>query len=221
MPRKRLATAEDVLSVLERWIAQEGHPPTIKELRQELGVGSTRTVLRYLEELEHEGAIRRWSGSRGIQLLRRPETGISTTPVPLVGEAPAGSLVLAEENLEGWVRMPNSALHPPGSKFFLLRVRGNSMNRATVGGLPIESGDLVLVRQEPVAESGQIAVVLLDGEATIKRLVQGQGYWILKPDSTSTEHKPIILAEDFRVQGVVVRVLKRGTELLEGELGDI
>lgn len=215
MPRKRLATAEDVLAVLQRWIAQEGHPPTIEELRQELGVGSTRTVLRYLQELEEEGAIRRWPGSRGIRLLRQPETGISTTPVPLVGEAPAGSLTLAEQNLEGWVRMPNEMLRPPGSKFFLLRVRGNSMDRAKIGGLPIESGDLVLVRQEPVAEPGQIVVALVDGEATIKRLVQGQGYWMLKPESSSAEHRPIILTEDFQVQGVVVRVLKRGAEVVD------
>lgn len=215
MPRKRLATTEDVLEVLENWIARKGHPPTIKELQEELEVGSTRTVLRYLEELETEGLIRRWPGARGIQLLRRTDTGIATTRVPLVGEAPAGSLMLAEENLEGWIRMPQSVLRPPGSRFFLLRVRGDSMNRASVQERSIESGDLVLVRQEPVAESGQIVVVLVDGQATIKRLVEGPGYWILKPESTNSEHKPIVLTDDFRVQGLVVQVLKRGAVMLQ------
>lgn len=215
MPRKKLLKLDDVLAALERLMAIEGKAPTIEELRQDLGVGSKRTVLRYLKKLEEDGAIRRWSGARGIQLLRRSGSGISTTAIPVVGEAPAGPLMLAEENLGAWLRLPSSILRPASSKFFLLRVRGNSMDQARVEGGLIESGDLVLVRRESVAEPGQIVVALVDGEATIKRLRKGEDYWVLEPQSSDPSNRPIILTEDFRIQGVVVRVIKKGAEILE------
>jgi len=214
MGKDKLLTKEQVLATISRWILHYGMPPTVEELRRALKVGSTRTVLRYLRWLEDEGDIERWPGARGLRLLKTIKERAETLSVPLVGEAPAGSLMVAEENLEGWVRLPKEFLAPPSAKFFLLRVRGNSMNKATVEGERIESGDLVVVRQQPVARSGDIVVALIDGEATIKRLVQGQGYFLLKPESTNPTHKPIILNQDFHVQGVISRVLKKGSELL-------
>jgi SOS-response transcriptional repressor LexA len=88
------------------------------------------------------------------------------------------------------------------------------MNRAKVEGQTIEDGDLVLVRQQERADPGKIAVALVDGEATIKKLVKGPSYYILKPDSTNPKHRPVIVAQEFRVQGVVSRVFKKGAELL-------
>jgi repressor LexA len=214
MGKAKLLSKEQVLSTISRWMVQHGMPPTVEELRRALKVGSSRTVLRYLRWLEEEGDIERWPGARGFRLLKSVKERAETLTVPLVGEAPAGSLMVAEENLEGWVRLPKEFLSPPSARFFLLRVRGDSMNKATVEGERIENGDLVVVKQQPTARSGDIVVALIDGEATIKRLVQGPGYFLLKPESTNPIHRPIILNQDFHVQGVISRVLKKGSELL-------
>ena len=81
------------------------------------------------------------------------------------------------------------------------------MNRARIDGARIEDGDLVLVRQQPTADPGSVVVALADGEATIKRFVRGPNYFLLKPESTNPEHQPILVNRDFRVHGVVARVL--------------
>lgn len=189
-------------------------PPTIEELRTFLGVGSTRTILRYLDWLAEEGDIERWSGARGLRPLRVPKKGLETKAVPLIGEVPAGPMMLAEENIETWVRVPKDFLKS-GGRFFFLRVRGSSMNRATIDGVRIEDGDLLLIRQQPVAHPGQIVVALIDGEATVKRLAQGPGYYVLKPESSDRNHKPIIVHDEFSIVGVVCRALKSGSRLLE------
>ena len=215
MGRKRLVQPEEVLRTIRNWIVHNGMPPTLEELQEELGVGSKRTVARYLEELEEAGEIQRWSGARGIRMRRSPERGTQTTPVPLVGDVNAGALSLAEQYVEGYIRLPTGFVHPERATFFLIRVSGDSMDRAEVEGGRIEDSDLVLVRQQPITEPGDIVVALVDGETTIKRLEHGEGYFALKPDSSSPGHHPIVVEEDFQIQGVVIRVLKRGSQLFE------
>jgi SOS-response transcriptional repressor LexA len=139
---------------------------------------------------------------------------LETRLVPIVGEAPAGQLMPAEENMLGQVQMPKEFLKPSGAKFFLLRVRGDSMNRTKLEGQTIEDGDLVLVRQQERSDPGKIVVALVDGEATIKKLVKAPGYYVLQPESTNPKNRPIIVAQDFRIQGIVCRVFKKGGELL-------
>jgi repressor LexA len=216
MARPKLLTKEQVIDALNRWFIRNSIPPTVDELRRLLGVGSTRTVLRYLDALKEEGYIDRWSGARGIRMRKGQTTnGLETQLVPIVGEAPAGALMPAEENMLGQVQLPKEFLKPPSAKFFLLRVRGDSMNRAKVQGQTIEDGDLVLVRQQERGDPGQIVIALVDGEATIKKLVKGPDYYVLKPESSNPKHRPIIVAQDFRVQGIVCRVFKEGGELLQ------
>lgn len=212
--RKKALSKEQVLLAIRRWILHQGLPPTVEELRNVLKVGSTRTVLRYLRWLEDDGEIERWSGARGLRLVKTGTQHAQTSSVPLVGEAPAGALMVAEQNIEGWVRLPKEYLKPTEANFFLLRVRGDSMNQAVVQEQSIESGDLLLVRQQATARSGEVVVALVDDEVTIKRLVKGEDYFLLKPESTNPKHRPIILNRDFQVQGVISRVLKRGSELL-------
>src|SRR5215831_18175329 len=215
MARPKLLTKDQVLDTLNRWFIRNSVPPTMEELRRLLGVGSTRTVLRYLNALKDEGYIERWSGARGLRMRRSPAPSLETRLVPIVGEAPAGQLMPAEENMLGQVQMPKEFLKPPGANFFLLRVRGDSMNRAKVEGQTIEDGDLVLVRQQDRVDPGKIVVALVDGEATIKRLAEGPDYYVLKPESTSPKHRPIIVTQDFQIQGVVCKVFKKGEELLQ------
>lgn len=214
MGRKKLRTKEQIVDALNRWFLEHGKPPTIEELRKYLKLGSTRTALRYLEWMENEGEIERWSGSRGIRPLKATNRGLETRQVPLVGVAPAGPFMTAEQNHEGWVRLPKDFFQPENAKFFLLKVKGDSMNQCRINGEYIEDGDLVLVRQQSIARPEEVVVVLIDGEATIKRLSEGQGYYVLKPESSNSKHVPIVVKEDFRVQGIVVRILKKGSAVL-------
>jgi len=214
MGRKKNLTREEVLKAINESFIIQGLPPTIEELRRKLRVGSTRTVLRYLKWLEDEGDIERWRGARGVRPLRSDTSHVQTRPVPVVGTAPAGQLMLAEQNIDGWVQMPKTIVRS-GAEYFLLRVRGNSMNKANVTGEKIEDGDLVLVRRQPTANDGDIVVALVDGEATIKRFARGSGYFVLKPDSNDAKHRPIIVNRDFQIHGIVVRVLKRGSAIVD------
>lgn len=214
MGRRKQLSREEVLSAINEALIKRGLPPTIEELRRALGVGSTRTVLRYLRWLEEEGDIERWSGARGLRPLRSDISTVQTRAVPVVGQAPAGPLLLAEQNVAGWVQIPKKTAQS-GSEYFLLRVRGNSMNKAKVAGEKIEDGDLVLVRRQATANDGDIIVALIDGEATIKRFTRASGYFVLKPDSTGAEHRPIVVERDFHVHGIVVKVLKRGSVIID------
>ncbi len=208
MAPRRILSPSDVLAALRDQQLASGQPPTIEELRVRLGVGSTRTVLRYLHDLEAEGLIERWSGARGIKLLPPKIRGDQLHVVPVLGEAPAGAMMDAEENRLGSVRL----IRPDRErgKLFLLRVRGDSMNRAVVNGRTIEDGDLILVRQQADARSGAVVVALVDGRATIKRLSLGPHYAVLKPESDNPKHTPIIVTDELALQGEVIDVIKNG-----------
>lgn len=214
MGRKPLLTKEKVLVALQGWTARNGAQPSVEELRRELGVASTRTVFRYLQMLEEDGAIERSPGKPGVKLLKPRAEGAQTRAVPVIGRVPAGALMLAEENIEGWVHLPKALVSPSSDKFFLLRVRGTSMNRAKVSGNTVDDGDLILVRQQPVVRNGDVIVAMVDGEATVKTLVRAPGYVILKPESKDSSHRPIVVDQNFRVAGKVTYVLKKGSDLL-------
>ncbi len=101
------------------------------------------------------------------------------------------------------------------AQFFLLRVHGRSMDRAVVAGERIEDGDLVLVRQQTTAEPGAIVVAHVDGEATVKKLARLPDYWVLKPESSQSHYRPILVGPGFSIQGVVTKVIKKGADILE------
>ena len=119
MGQPRTYQPEQILAALERYAIQHGRAPTIEEFRKVLGVGSTRTVLRYFQELEDGGFVRRSPGARGIQVLRRPSGGAQTQAVPVLGRVTAGALDLAEQQYDGWLQLPVEDLtrNPPSSSF--------------------------------------------------------------------------------------------------------
>ena len=217
MGRPRTYHPEQILLALERYAVQHGRAPTIEEFRKALGVGSTRTVLRYLQELEDGGFIRRSPGARGIQVIRRPSGGPETRPVPVLGRVTAGGLDFAEQHYDGWLQLPIEDLSPKSGQFFLLRIHGQSMDRAAVAGERIEDGDLVLVRQQTMAEPGAIVVAHVDGEATVKRLARLPDYWVLKPESSQPHYRPILVGPGFSIQGVVTKVIKKGAQILDSK----
>ena len=129
------------------------------------------------------------------------EESAETIEVPVVGKISCGSPVLAEENIEETIPVSTKLAAPP-YKYYMLRAKGDSMNRAG-----INDNDLVLIRQQNNARNGDNVVALINDEATIKEFNSNGHTVVLKPRSTNNEHKPIILTNDLMIQGVVVSTI--------------
>lgn len=136
-----------------------------------------------------------------IQLDSNTSLSGQTVKVPLLGNVACGAPIFAQENVEAYIPV-STKLIKSSNKYFILRARGDSMNEAG-----INDGDLVLVKQQQVANDKDLVVALIDDEATIKEFHKKQNMIILKPKSTEKKHQPIILTEDFRIQGIVETVI--------------
>jgi repressor LexA len=191
------------LRYLRNALVHGGNSPSIRDIAEALGYRSPRSAFILLNELIEKGFLKRKEDGK-LQLkkgLIEQEDHARTVNVPLVGTVPCGSPLLAEENIEAYVPVSTS-LARPGSRYFLLKAKGDSMDQAG-----IENGNLLLVRQQQSAENGERFVALSDDEATVKEFHREENAVILKPKSKNKKHKPIILTENFIIQGVVTTVL--------------
>ena len=176
--------------------ASGGCSPTLAEIAEGLGLAKS-TVSKYLKRMKADGRVD-FSGHRSIVTgrMRRDAEGLCS--VPLLGTVACGLPILAEENIESYVRLP-VALFGRG-EFYLLHAKGDSMT-----GAGIEDGDLVLVRRQDTADYNQIVVALLDGEATLKRFRPERGRVRLHAENPRYDD---ILADDCVIQGVAVKIIK-------------
>jgi repressor LexA len=123
--------------------------------------------------------------------------------IPLLGRVAAGTPILAEQNFEGFVNL--TEYFAPSGETFALRVRGDSMIEAG-----IFDGDVVIVRSQPTVQNGEIAVVVIDGEATVKRLYEEPDAWRLEPANAALQSIRVPKSEPaFRIAGKVVGVLRK------------
>jgi len=183
-------------------IVHLGVTPSLREIGRAVGYASPRSVQLMLERLGKHGLLLRKDGV--IRLARRKtmaSTDERVVDVPLVGSVACGSPSLAEQEPEAVIQV-STKIARPGSRYFLLRAVGTSMNRAG-----IRDGGLVLVRQQASAENGEKIVALINDDATIKRFYREGNVVVLRPDSTDKAHKSIVVSDDFSVQGVVVATL--------------
>src|SRR5919201_1630042 len=143
---------------------RHGYPPTVRDIGQAIGLTSSSTVHAHLANLEKVGLLRRDpSKPRAIEVLvDKAKQVVAPNGLPLVGQVAAGQPVLAEENIEDYVPVPEVAGGGQGE--FLLRVKGDSMKNAG-----ILDGDHVVVRRQEAARNGEIVVALVGEEATVKR----------------------------------------------------
>lgn len=180
-----------------------GTTPSLREIGSKIGYRSPRSVQLMLDRLEHRGLIKRIDGVIRLSTYARKSavTGEQVVDVPLVGAVACGLPSLARQAPEALISI-STKIARPGSKYFLLRASGSSMNRAG-----IQDGDLVLVRQQPTAEQGDRIVALINDDATIKRFYREGDVVVLRPDSTDKTHRPIVVSDDLIVQGVVVTAL--------------
>ena len=173
---------QQVYDFLTAYLAANGYPPTLQEIAGHLGVSGNLGVLRHLKALEREGLITRSPGSsRAIALVGGVEPG--SVVLPLVGSVRAGLPQLAIEEIEAHIAVDYSLVKAKGS--FLLRVKGDSMIEAH-----IVEGDLVVVRPQSTAENGEIVVVMIDGEATLKRFFHEGDRIRLQPPAAALDMRP-------------------------------
>jgi len=196
-PGKLTARQRELLQFVERFIVEEGYPPTLAEIGRAMGIRSKNGVNDHLLALQKKGYLTRSSRARSIRLLhgRDSERIPSPVTVPLLGRVAAGEPVISEQYIEGYV--PVKPELAEGTSF-ALKVEGDSMIED--GILP---GDVVICRNGAVPRDGDIVVALVDNETTIKKFYRRNGDIELRPANAAMQ--PItVAAERVLIQGVVL-----------------
>jgi len=197
MRTKDTALIEQIKKSIEKAYEENGRSPSVRQIAKEVGC-SYSTVSRYIKEMVERGIIARSSGEYETEVISK--MNIDTVPVAVVGSVSFGPLTFAEENIEEYIKLPTSLLGQ--GKFFILHASGQSMI-----GAGIEDGDLVVVRQQPTAEPGQIVVALVEDEVTLKRFYPDPENGCVRLHPENKRLKDIIV-DDCQIQGVAVKVLK-------------
>lgn len=193
------------LKTIRKYLFDYGKMPSVRDLMRELEYKSPRSASVIINGLEKKGILKRkQDGSFQLTEFELPEdfgTREQTIKVPLLGSVACGLPIFAEENIEANIPI-SIKLIKKGHKYFLLRAKGDSMNKAG-----INDGDLVLIRQQQHAENGDKVLALIDDEATIKEYHHTGSLVVLKPKSNDKKYQPIILSDEFRIQGIVEAVI--------------
>jgi repressor LexA len=198
---------QEIFDFIHKYSAKYGYPPTVRDIGKAVGLASSSTVHAHLANLEKIGLLRRDpSKPRAIEMLDRAvgnavdsvRSIVRSEGLPLVGSVAAGQPVLAEENIEEYISVPEVAGGEDGA--YLLRIRGDSMKNAG-----ILEGDIVVVRPQDTAREGEIVVALLGEEATVKRFFHEADHIRLQPENETMEP---IRSKEVKVLGRVVGLLR-------------
>ena len=198
---------QEIFDFIRKYSARYGYPPTVRDIGKAVGLASSSTVHAHLANLEKIGLLRRDpSKPRAIELLDRAVGNavdsvrniVTQGGLPLVGSVAAGQPVLAEENIEDYISVPEIAGGLDGE--YILRVRGESMKNAG-----ILEGDFVVVRRQETANDGDIVVALVGEEATVKRFFRESDHVRLQPENENMEP---IRSREVRLMGRVVGVFR-------------
>jgi repressor LexA len=202
------ARQRQVLEFIDDEVRSRGYPPSVREIGEAVGLSSSSTVHAHLAALQDKGYLVRdptkpralelhFDSGSGTALERRP-----VRHVPLVGDVAAGTGVLAAENIEESIPMPED--FTGAGQLFMLRVRGESMLEAG-----ILDGDYVVVRQQPTAEPGEIVVAGIPGEeATVKTFLRRRAKIVLRPENPAMDEL-VFDPDDVTIYGKVVSLLRR------------
>ncbi|KFU78555.1 transcriptional repressor LexA [Amycolatopsis lurida] len=196
---------QKILLTIREWVMEYGYSPSTREIGEAVGLRSTSSVSKHLAALEEKGFLRRSSSiSRPIDVrafLHGTSSKVSTedsVPVPVVGDIAAGTPISAVEHVDDVMTLPRE-LTGRGNVFGL-RVRGDSMIDAAIC-----DGDIVVVKQQQEAHSGQIVAAMIDEEATVKVYRRRDGHVYLEPRNPAYD---VIDGDRASVLGVVVSVLR-------------
>jgi repressor LexA len=199
-----------ILDFLTSYLDAHGYPPTVREIGEAVGLASPSTVHAHLANLERAGLIKRDpTKPRALELTDRvrSQPAEDVHRLPLVGEIAAGSPLLADQNVQEYLAVPDMLARGDGEEF-LLRVKGDSMINAG-----ILDGDIVVVHRQSDARNGEIVVALAgqderadEAEATVKRFFREGGRVRLQPENDSLDP---IFAEYVQILGAVTGVFRK------------
>lgn len=197
----------EILDFIKRYLGDNGYPPTVRDIGHAVGLTSSSTVHAHLANLEKAGAIRRDpTKPRALEIIGEKVSSTAraaaqrlTRGLPVVGHVAAGEPILAEQNIEEYVEVPQ--IGGGDNADFVLSVRGDSMKDAG-----ILDGDFVVVKSQKTARNGEIVVALVEHEATVKRFFREPDHVRLQPENTAYEP---IRTTDAEVIGSVVGVFRR------------
>ena len=193
--KKISAKQQQILDYISSYSLEHGYPPSVREIGAEMGLRSPSTVHAHLKKLQEAGYLEpNEHKSRALT----PVSGPSMVPrVPILGRVTAGMPILAVEQIEGYVPYERADRY---GEHFALRIKGDSMI-----GAGIMNGDIIIVRQQQTADSGQIVVALLEDEATCKTLrIRDHHVWLM-PENPDY---PPIDGQGCSILGVVVAVYR-------------
>lgn len=214
MTRRNIALTKSQESILDAAEKKLLNGKTLLEIGAVVGIKHPQTVKYHLGKLVDRGMLR-------IDKARKTFTPITMkwsnllsqelVAIPIYGGTSAGeATIIAEQNLDGYMRVSRSALAGRNSKnLFALKVSGDSMNKANINGLTIGDGDYVLVEKGASVFDGDIVLSIIDGLANIKYF-QVQGNRIILTSKSTSSHPPIVITEEdcYLICGKVVEVIK-------------
>jgi repressor LexA len=192
---------KEIFDFISKYASKYGYPPTVREIGKAVGLHSSSTVHAHLANLEKIGLLRRDpTKPRAIEVLvDKARKAMKGPGLPVVGQVAAGAPILAEENIEEYLEVPEVIGGETGD--YILRVKGDSMKDAG-----ILEGDYVVVRPADVADDGEIVVALIGDEATVKRFYRDKDSVRLEPANRA--YKPI-RSKDAALLGTVTGVFRK------------
>jgi len=189
---------KEVLSAINELTSKNGYSPALREIKEYLKYNSISAVQRHTDALKKKGFLS--SNKYQQRNLKVKKIFQKKHNIPLVGMIACGKPILAIENIEAYI--PYEIKGDP-KEYFFLRAIGDSMDKAG-----IDDGDLVLIKKQSNADSGDQVAALIGDEATIKIFKQENGHISLEPKSTNPIHKPLYIFEDLQIQGKVIGKIK-------------
>lgn len=190
---KRDDKLNDVLAFIQKFNAENGYPPSVREVGKSVGIKSTATVYNYIAILRDKGLL-----SKADNKKRAVTVNAGSVSIPLIGTVTAGQPIFAYENYEEYYSLPSSEYG--NGEYFMLRVQGTSMINAN-----IMDGDKIIVHRQETAEDGEIVVALVEDSATVKRIYRRENQVILHPENDTMSD---MIFDSVQVLGKVVGLIR-------------
>ncbi len=191
---------EEIYNYIKTFVDDNGFPPSVREIGEKFAIKSTSTVHYYLEKLRNRGLISQDPNKK--RAFSITQTRSPSNYIPLIGNVSAGKGILAVENIEGEFPMPQEIFH--GNDLYMLHVEGDSMIDAGIA-----DGDYVIVHSQNIVEIGEIAVVLWQDKATIKRISATVPNLVLHPENKQMTDIIITPEENPSIIGKVIGCVKK------------
>ena len=190
---KRVDKSEQIFEFMQKFIAENGYSPTVREICKACDIKSTATAFTYINQLANRGVINKVDNrNRAVSLKQK------IVNVPLIGTVAAGQPIFATENYEEMYSIPNNFFM--GEDLFMLNVKGDSM--INIG---MFDGDKIVVKKQETANNGDIVVALVDDSATVKRFFKRDGEIILHPENDNMQD---FIFKDVQILGKVVGLMR-------------